>query len=177
MDPVELHDGRLLLRMARPEDADDVTEACRDPETQRWIPVPVPYETKHAQEWIAERPSAWADDQELNWIVSDPADGRLLGTVALHPHDQTMREIGFWTAPWARRRGVTTAATRLVCRWAFDDLRLERIEWWAGVGNWGSRRIAEQLGFSIEGTCRNRMPHRGERRDAWVGGLLPGDLR
>ena len=177
MDPVELHDGRLLLRMARPEDADDVTEACRDPETQRWIPVPVPYETKHAQEWIAERPSAWASDQELNWIVSDPAGGRLLGTVALHPHDQTMREIGFWTAPWARRQGVTTAATRLVCRWAFDDLRLERIEWWAGVGNWGSRRIAEQLGFSIEGTCRNRMPHRGERRDAWVGGLLPGDLR
>jgi RimJ/RimL family protein N-acetyltransferase len=70
-----------------------------------------------------------------------------------------------------------TAATRLVCRWAFDELHLERVEWWAGVGNTGSRRVAERLGFTIEGTCRARLMHRGERMDAWVGGLLRGELR
>jgi RimJ/RimL family protein N-acetyltransferase len=175
MDPVELSDDRLRLRQARPEDTEAITAACQDPETQRWIPVPVPYEAKHAQEWIEARPGAWAEDLELNWIVTD-ADDRLLGTVALHPHDESMREIGFWTAPWARRAGVTTAATRLACRWAFDELRLERVEWWAAVGNWGSRRVVERLGFTIEGTCRNRLLHRGQRTDAWVGGVLAGEL-
>ena len=176
MEPVELSNDRLLLRQACAKDADVITEACQDPETQRWIPLPVPYETEHAVEWIAGRPTAWAENQELNWVVTDRADGRLLGTVGLHAHDDTMREIGFWTAPWARRQGVTTAATRLACRWAFDDLGIARIEWWAGVGNWGSRRVAEKLGFSMEGTCRSRLLHRGERVDGWVGGLLRGEL-
>ena len=176
VNPVDLSDGQVRLRQARPEDVEAITTACQDPETQRWIPVPVPYEARHAQEWVAARAGAWADDQELNWIVVDP-DDRLLGTVGLHPHDDTMREIGFWTAPWARGRGVTTAATRLVCRWAFDELRLERVEWWAAVGNIGSRKVVEKLGFTIEGTCRNRLLHRGERTDAWVGGLLRGELR
>jgi RimJ/RimL family protein N-acetyltransferase len=177
MEPVELRDEQVLLRQARPEDADAVTQACQDPETQQWIPVPVPYETAHAEQWISQRAAAWADDQELNWIVADNEDGRVLGTVALHPLDETMWEIGFWTAPWARRQGVTTAACRLACRWGFDELNLQRVEWWAGVGNWGSRRVAERLGFTIEGTCRARLPHRGERKDAWVGGLLRGELR
>jgi RimJ/RimL family protein N-acetyltransferase len=175
VNPVDLIDDQVRLRQARPDDAEAITTACQDPETQRWIPVPVPYETKHAQEWIAARAGAWAEDQELNWIVTD-ADDRLLGTVALHPHDETMREIGFWTAPWARGQGVTTAACRLVCRWAFEELHLERVEWWAAVGNIGSRKVAERLGFSIEGTCRKRLLHRGERQDAWVGGVLRGEL-
>ena len=177
MDPVELRDDRLLLRQATPEDAEAVTAACQDPETQRWIPVPVPYEEKYAREWIAGRAQAWAEDKELNWIVSRASDGVLLGTVSLHAFDDSMREIGFWTAPWARRQGVTTDAVRLVCRWGFESLDLRRIEWWAAVGNTGSRRVAERLGFSVEGTCRARLLHRGERVDAWVGGLLPGELR
>ena len=177
MDPVELQDDRLLLRLARPEDAEEITAACQDTETQRWIPLPVPYEARHAEEWIAARPTAWANDQELNWVVTDGADGQLLGTVALHPHDESMREIGFWTAPWSRRRGVMTAAGRLACGWGFEELKLGRIEWWAAVGNWGSRRVAERIGFAVEGTCRDRLLHRGERREAWVGGLLPGELR
>lgn len=176
VNPVDLHDARIRLRQAREEDADAITTACQDPEIQRWIPVPLPYEPRHALEWIAARASAWAEDQELNWIVTD-TDDRLLGTVALHPHDESMRAVGFWTAPWARRQGVTTAATRLVCRWAFDELRLERVEWWAAVGNTGSRRVAERLGFTVEGTCRARLLHRDERRDAWVGGLLRDELR
>jgi RimJ/RimL family protein N-acetyltransferase len=45
------------------------------------------------------------------------------------------------------------------------------------VGNEGSRRVAQKLGFTMEGTCRARLLHRGERVDAWVGGLLPGELR
>jgi RimJ/RimL family protein N-acetyltransferase len=70
-----------------------------------------------------------------------------------------------------------TDAARLVCRFAFEVLGLQRVEWWARVGNEGSRRVAEKLGFTMEGTCRARLLHRGERVDGWVGGLLPGDLR
>jgi RimJ/RimL family protein N-acetyltransferase len=178
MDPLELYDERLVLRLPADGDVDAITAACQDPELQHWVPVPVPYERTHAVEFVASRPERWAaDDGEMTFAVTDATDGRLLGMVGLHAHDATMREIGFWTAPWARRQGVMTEAARLVCRFGFEMLGLRRIEWWARVGNEPSRRVAEKLGFTMEGTCRARLLHRGERVDAWVGGLLAGELR
>lgn len=178
-EPVTLTDGRLHLRLPDERDVPAVTEACQDPEIARWVPVPVPYETSHAQEWVAARAERWADAEtgEMTFAVTDAADGRLLAVVGLHARDPGMREIGYWTAPWARGRGVMTDAARLVCRFGFDVLGLTRIEWWAGVGNEASWRVVEKLGFQREGTCRQRMPHREERLDGWVAGLLAGELR
>lgn len=90
--------------------------------------------------------------------------------------DPDIADVGFSCAPWARERGVTTAALRLACRWGFEQLRLARIEWRAYVGNDASRRVAEKAGFVLEGVQRARLAQRGERRDCWVAGLLPGDL-
>jgi hypothetical protein len=47
------------------------------------------------------------------------------------------------------------------------------------VGSRRQRRLPpgrEKVGFTVEGTCRARLPHRGERLDGWVGGLLAGEL-
>ena len=176
MDPVELSDDRLLLRLPTAADIDPITLACQDEELQRWIPVPVPYATEHAVAWVQDTPRSWAADEELRWAVTDRDTGQLLGALGLHARDATMREIGFWTAPWARGAGVMTAAGRLACRWGFEGAGLGRIEWWANVGNDASRRVADKLGFTFEGTCRARLLHRGVRVDGWVAGLLPGEL-
>ncbi len=180
MDPVELSDSRLLLRLPVRADVDDITLACQDPELQRWIPVPVPYGRMHGQHWVDGTEGSWADDHELRWvIVQRTADGEMsgpLGAIGLHARDATMREVGFWMAPWARGQGLMTDAVRLACRWGFAELGLGRIEWWANVGNHASRRVAEKVGFTMEGTVRARLLHRGARVDGWGAGLLPGDL-
>lgn len=181
MEPVELSDERLLLRLPVEADVPAITRACQDPEMQRWIPLPVPYEVGHAAQWVTDTPLSWAQDRELRWVVLErAADGSTngpVGAIGLHPRDATMREVGYWMASWARGRGVMTDAVRLVCGWGFAELGLGRIEWWANVGNEASRRVAEKTGFTLEGTCRARIYHRGERVDGWVAGLLPGELR
>lgn len=176
--PVELSGERLLLRLPDERDVDAMLRACQDEDIQRWIPVPVPYERSHAVDYVSSRPERWAaEDGEMSFAVTDARDGSLLAVVGLHARDATMRELGYWTAPWARGQGVMTEAARMVCRFGFEVLGLERIEWWAAVGNHASWRVAEKIGFRREGTCRARLLHRGDRLDAWVGGLLPGDLR
>jgi RimJ/RimL family protein N-acetyltransferase len=196
MDPVELSDDRLLLRLPLRADVDDITLACQDPELQRWIPVPVPYERAHGQQWVDDTPSSWRADRELRWVIVEHQAGAMagsardrerdygsrgvpggpVGAIGLHARDETMREVGFWMAPWARGRGIMTDAVRLACQWGFDELGLGRIEWWANVGNDASRRVAQKVGFTMEGTVRARLLHRGERIDGWGGGLLPGEL-
>ncbi len=176
--PLTLTDDRLLLRLPQDSDVAEITAACQDATLARWVPVPVPYDTGHAQAFVSSRAAAWADEEhgEMTFAVTDAASGRLLAMVGLKAADPGMREIGYWTAPWARGQGVMTTAARLTCRFGFDVLGLQRIEWWAAVGNGASRRVAEKVGFTMEGTCRSRLPHRGERLDGWVGGLLAGEL-
>lgn len=48
MDPVPLHDHRLLIRAPVDRDAAQIEAACQDVELQRYIPVPVPYLREHA---------------------------------------------------------------------------------------------------------------------------------
>ena len=180
MDPVELSDDRLLLRLPVPGDVDDITRACQDPELQRWIPVPVPYTRADGEQWVEDTRRSWAEDRELRWVIVEHRAGApmsgILGAIGLHARDPTMREVGYWMAPWARGQGIMTDAVRLVCAWGFAELGLGRIEWWANVGNYASRRVAEKAGFTMEGTVRARLLHRGERVDGWGAGLLPGDL-
>jgi RimJ/RimL family protein N-acetyltransferase len=100
------------------------------------------------------------------------------GTLDLrvHPDDPGRAEVGFACAPWARGEGLVPAGLVLAARWGFAALGLARIEWRAYVGNEASRRAARKAGFREEGAQRARLVQRGVRRDAWVAGLLPGDL-
>jgi len=178
MQPERLDGGTVVLRPLRDEDLQAIVEACQDPEMIRWTTIPQPYGEPHARDFVhafAER--GWADDTRAVFAIADPVTDAYLGAVDLRLAPDESAEIGYHVAPWARGRGVGTAALRLVCRWGLEVLGLQRIEWQAAVGNVGSRRIAEAVGFVVEGTCRRRLVHRGERVDAWIGSLLPGELR
>ncbi len=176
--PGQLTDGRVTLRAVRRDDLPLILEACQDPETQRWTTIPVPYGEPDAISF-AEKYAApgGGDGRSVVFAVTDH-DDRYAGAIELRVDETRMGNVGYAIAPWARGRGVGTAALRGLCRWGLYDLELPRIEWWAYVGNWPSRRLAERVGFTIEGTCRQRLVQRGgQRHDAWVGGLLPGELR
>src|SRR3954462_1487036 len=88
-------------------------------------------------------------------------------------------DVGYWANAAGRGRGVTTEALSALCRWAFATFSMDRIEWYAAVGNWASRGVAEKAGFTVEGMLRAglpALPGRGvARRDCWVGARLAGD--
>ncbi|WP_419995452.1 GNAT family N-acetyltransferase [Streptomyces boninensis] len=182
MDPVSLTSERLLLRPPEPADVDAVHAACQDPDIQRWTTVPAPYELRHAEDFVLRIcPSGWRDNTVYNFAVTVRETGALagvMGLVGITPGRVAERvaEIGYWTAKEQRGRGYTAEAAETVARWAFGPLKVDRLEWYAEAGNEGSRAVARKAGFQMEGTQRSRLVHRGTRRDAWVGSLLPSDL-
>ncbi|MEV6779228.1 GNAT family N-acetyltransferase [Streptomyces syringium] len=182
MEPINLTTERLVLRPFSPADRDAVHAACQDPEIPRYTSVPSPYTVEDARTFIEETaPDGWRDDSMYTFGLFTREDGRLAGSMCLvrlaqlrTPERQA--ELGYWTAKEQRGRGYTTEAAREVIRWAFEELGVERLEWYAEAGNEGSRGVALKTGFTMEGTMRSKIVYNGTRRDAWVGSLLPSDL-
>jgi RimJ/RimL family protein N-acetyltransferase len=177
MEPVEISAGNLHLRPFAPADEGEVLASCQDPEIQRWTRVPTPYTPADAHQFVAvTAPNGWAEDREYSFAVCAATSDELLASIGLRPRrTDAVGDVGFWCRPEARGRGVVTQATATICRWGFDALGMARIEWCAAVGNAASRRVAEKVGFTIEGVLRSRLELQGVRHDAWIGSLLPID--
>lgn len=181
MEPVTLSDPPVRLRPIVAADAAAILAACQDPGIQRWTRVPVPYRSADAAEFAGSRAAAWAAGEELAFALTEAGDPKspMLGCLSLFTERDGRREIGYWTAPEARGRGLTSAAVRLLADHALrpvaaGGLGLARVDWFAEVGNDGSRAVAERAGFVVEGVLRDYLPTRdGGRADAWVGGRWP----
>jgi RimJ/RimL family protein N-acetyltransferase len=170
---VELRDGDLELRAWTLDDVPALVDACNDPDIQHWIPfIPRPYTEDDARGFIRGE----ATPGQQGFAIAE--DGRAIGSIGISVNE-TLRNghIGYWCAPHARGRGVTTRALRLLCRHGFDDLGLERLELVTDPENLASQRVAEKVGFRKEGVLRSHMQHPdGRRRDSVMFSLLPGEL-
>jgi RimJ/RimL family protein N-acetyltransferase len=177
--PGQIIDGHgVRLRPWQAADADDVAAACADPVTQRFLQhLPAPYTRRDAVWWVtAGAPAAWAAGGAA-YAVVDPATDRLLGGVGASRGSAERRqaEIGYWVAPWARGRGVATAAASALSAWLFaaGTARVELLTAWENIA---SQRVAQSAGFRREGVRRGALAERdGRRYDALAWSRLADD--
>lgn len=173
-----LTDGVVTLRAHRDDDLEGVLAQCRDPEMQRWTTVPVPYSLEDAKTFVRHVvPGGWETDRAWEYAVSardDDGVERFAGGVGLTRRGDGRAEVGYGTSPWARRRGLTERAVRLLLAWGFEERGLEVVDWVAARGNWASRRLAWRVGFAV-GQERDWMQQRGALVPAWFGTLARGE--
>jgi len=165
--PVLSARGGLRLRPWRPDDAPAVRVVYADPEVRRWHARTV-VDDDEARDLIAGWTAAWGDRTGAHWAVEDQA-GALAGRVTLVDVDDRdgTAEIGYWTAPGARGRGVATAAVEAAVAWA-EAGGLRRLEIEHASGNGGSCRVAQRSGFALEGVKRASALHEDGFHDMHV---------
>lgn len=147
--PVIVRGDELVLRDYRPDDLDRVLAAFADPSLQSWNPGAA--DADGAREWMSKR-NDWSDGTHVSWAVAD-RDGSLVGSVSMFhlDPDQDDIELGYWTSPDARGRGVAVGAVRLAVTWAFGEVGLHRVHLYHAVENPPSCSVATRAGFRLEG--------------------------
>ena len=136
-----LRTDRLVLRPLRTDDADAVAEAVSDWEVARWVSsVPHPYSRSDAVMWIV------FSDDDGRWGIKQ--DGRLVGAIT------TGAQLGYWLRRDAWGRGIMTEAGKAVAAEWFADPEMDALRSSYYLGNDGSRRVLEKLGFVDDGPVR-----------------------
>jgi [ribosomal protein S5]-alanine N-acetyltransferase len=174
-----LADEAVRLRRWREADVSAQLEAFSDPLFERFSDW-APRTEAEALAYLAEHEQARQNGTQIEFALVEPHDDtRVLGGASLNNVDleQGRAALGYWLGPRARGRGVATHAVRLICRWAFEDLHLARLELTCGPDNRASQAVAERCGFTREGVLRSHTPFKGTRRDTVVFSLLSGELR
>jgi ribosomal-protein-alanine N-acetyltransferase len=162
--PDLLVDDNLVLRPWEEGDAPAVVSAYADPDIQMWAIRSV--DEAEAPEWIASWGETWAAETDASWAVASRSDRSVvLGRVALRRISlaEGSGEATYWVLPHARRRGVASAATVVMNRWAFRGLGLHRLDLLHSIRNEASCRVATSAGFELEGTLREYLLH----SDGW----------
>ena len=175
-----LTDGPTCLRPWRDSDLPAIVQACQDPDIVRWTRVPARYGEADARSFLLARYDALLAGSTAPFaIVSAGDDTQLLGSISLMrlAWQHARGEVGYWLARDARGQGHVTRAVRLICRWGFDTLDLERIDLLAGTGNAASQQVAQRAGFTREAVLRSYMRGKGERQDMVAFGLLRDELQ
>lgn len=171
--------AKVALRPFRIEDAVAVLEAVAESGTtlSRYETWARPgFSLQEAKEyvgwWIEARRAGTA-----HYFAIEDLEGGLLGACGLSGIDREHRcaGLGFWVRSSAFGRGVASEAARLVVRFAFEHLGLERVEVMSAVDNVASRRVAEKVGALLEGVLRRRLVLQGEPTDVALYAVVRGD--
>lgn len=134
------------LRQPQDDDIDWITNACQDPEIQRWTLVPRPYMRHNAEEFVSVCRS-----QPSHFAIVERETNLGVGMISIHGIDQQTGEAnaGYWVAPWARRRGVATQALHQLLQHAQTLEAAKTLTLKISPANLASRGTAAKCGFIV----------------------------
>ena len=156
---------RVVLRLARPEDADALAQGFTDDpamgamlgvesdqENAAWLRTTFPADSESGEE----RKAYW-------FAIAHPRSGEVIGEIGLVGISWPNRRAGLsiLVLPGSRRAGVGREAIELLVGWAHSELGLHRIELHTLLENAAMQGLAEASGFMREGVLRDYSFERG----------------
>jgi len=171
-------DDLIRLRPWREADVKPAHRATQDALIPRFTSVPLNQSEENVRRYFAGQEPARKAGEALTLAIADARSDTFLGTIALLRLEWAhgRGEVGYWVAPWARRRGVATRAVGMLSRWALRELDLGRLALLTDIDNEASQAVARRCGFQREGVLRAfERREDGRRHDLVVFSLLAED--
>lgn len=128
------------------------------------------------QEAIRRWHQGYADARgTVSFLVVRTAGPVPVGTCQVRDDGDHVGVVSWSTFAPYRRTGYATSALLTLCRYAYDELGLERLEAYLDPGSRTRQRVAVRSGFVREGLLRGKRTVDGTRRDLVLYARLASD--
>lgn len=85
-------------------------------------------------------------------------------------------ELYILVNPFLHSKGIGTKATRLLCKYGFENLNIEKIFLVTNESNLAAQKVYEKIGFKLEGRLRKETIVNNQIEDRLYYGLFANEL-
>lgn len=176
---IEVATPRLTLRPADERDLDDLMAVNGDPEVTRFLPYATWQSLEDGRAWLRRADALTASGTGRQLVLVERGDARVIGTLLVFRFDEGSArvELGYVLGRSHWGRGLMSEAVEATCTHAFSTLGMRRIEAEVNPDNAASNALLQKVGFTREGTLRQRWVAKGQAYDTHIYGCLAQDWR
>lgn len=175
---------RLILRKPKLSDWKDVVEGVSELEVSKYLAtVPMPYKKKDALAWINRTIKKWNKKKKggYSFVIELKSEKKVIGATSIENinYRNNTASAGSWINKRYWRKGYITEAKIPIFDFAFDKLKLRRIETQVFKHNKSSNAMVRNFGFKLEGIKRKGVvcEANGKIYDENIYGLLRSDWK
>ncbi|WP_374350479.1 GNAT family N-acetyltransferase [Chitinimonas sp.] len=173
-----LRTPRLILREIVSADVDALFAIHADAEAMKWFgsePMTERYQARQLVDMFA----SWRRDPNpgTRWGIAEREHNELLGSVGLFRWNRSWRNcvVGYELGRAAWGKGYMHEALQAALDYGFREMQLHRVQAEIHPDNHASIKLAERLGFKLEGRHRQQGFWLGQFHDLDCYGLLAPD--
>ncbi len=179
---MELETKRLLLRKARKSDWQDIVEGASDLNVSKMMTsVPHPYEKKDAELFINDSIKKWNQKKGFSFFIELKSEKKVIGVMTVGGINEFngTATTGSWINKKYWKQGYITEAKITVNDFAFNQLKLRRLNSTVYTDNKASNATQTKMGYVFEGVSRKaqRSKSTGKIHDLNIYGLLKEDWK
>jgi len=174
---ITLEDDLVLLRPLQESDVKNLLEiSINEPETWEYSLVRANGKENLAN-YIQLALKAQENKTEFPFIVYDKKSGKYVGSTRFYDINLEFKtlKVGYtWYGKNFRGTGLNKHCKFMLLQFAFETLKMERVEFRADNNNLRSIAAMKSIGCKVEGVLRNHMPTFGSeiRRDSIILSIL-----
>ena len=169
-----LETDRLLFRAIKSSDLLDVFEYSSNPKTSQYL-LWEPHENlDYTKKFISIVLAKYKSGEYNDWAIVHKETRKMIGTCGFTRIDEynSIAEIGYVLNPDYWGVGFATEAAKRVVEFAFDVLKVNRVEAKFLFGNEASLKVMNKIGMKFEGYQREAMLVKGKYRTIGVASIL-----
>ena len=169
-----LETEHLILRQIEPPDAEALFATFADEAVMEFY-GDLPHQSIEDSRDLIHRQHEWYARREgIRWGITRRGEDRVIGSCGFFRFDEDFRraETGYELAQAYWHMGIMTEALRAALAFAFTTADLHRVEAVVDDVNERSKGLLRKLGFTHEGTLRQRFYFRDRYWDEHYFGLL-----
>lgn len=178
---MKLETKRLILRKPRKSDWEDIVEGVGEYDVARMTKtIPHPYKREDADWFINNTLKNWGKGS-YTFLIELRSEKKVIGALGLSRVNEFngTAHTGSWINKKYWRNGYMTEAKIAVNDFAFDILKLRRLESTVHLDNKASNATQQKTGYKLEGIKRKATKSRanGKIHDLNLYGLLKEDWK
>ena len=175
---------RLILRKPKKSDWKDIVEGVGEYDIAKMLlVVPHPYNKKDAEDYLKLVIKRWGKKikDDYTFVIELKSEKKVIGAIGIHRIEKFSGTgtTGSWINKKYWRNGYMTEAKIVVNDFAFNKLKLRKLNSDVFTENKASNAIQVKMGYKLEGTRRknNRSKASGKIHDVNIYGLLKEDWK